>query len=138
MIYGLCFVLLAVGIYGALAKRDVIKVVMALVIMEHAVHLLLLLFGYRDGGQPPILQAGDDVGAFAASSVDPLPQALVLTSLVIGLGALALLVARSGRVLYGSPYELYHQLRVSFLVCLHLPLHCGWSLQAISNRTCEQ
>lgn len=98
MIYSLCFVLLAVGLYGALAKRDAIKVVMALVVMEHAVHLLLLLFGYRRGGEPPILQQGDDVSAFAANAVDPLPQALVLTSLVIGLGALALLVALCARL----------------------------------------
>ena len=104
MIYGLCFVLLALGLYGALAKRDAIKVVMSLVIMEHAVHLLLLLFGYRDNGQPPILERGDDVEAFAATSVDPLPQALVLTSIVIGLGALALLVALCARLRehYGS------------------------------------
>lgn len=104
MIYGLCFVLLAVGLWGALGKRNAVKVVMALVIMEHAVHLLLLLLGYRHGGQPPILQRGDDVAAFAASAVDPLPQALVLTSIVIGLGALALLVALCARLRdhYGS------------------------------------
>lgn len=104
MIYGLCFVLLGVGLYGAIAKRDAIKIVMALVIMEHAVHLLMLLLGYRHGGQPPILQPGDDVGAFAATAVDPLPQALVLTSLVIGLGAFALLVSLCARLRdeYGS------------------------------------
>ena len=50
MIYILSFLLLAVGLYGALTKRDAIKVVIALLIMEHASHLLLLLIGYRSGG----------------------------------------------------------------------------------------
>ena len=104
MIYGLCFVLVGVGVYGVLSKPNAVKVVMSLVIMEHAVHLLLLLFGYRRGGRPPILQPGEDVGAFAQGAVDPLPQALVLTSIVIGVGALALLVALCARLRkhYGS------------------------------------
>ena len=55
--------------------------------------LLLVAVGYRAGGGAPILLPGEDPAVFAAGSVDPLPQALVLTSIVIGLGATMLLVA---------------------------------------------
>ena len=56
-------------------------------------HLLLILIGYRAGGSPPIMDPGVSPSTFAASAVDPIPQALVLTSIVIGLGVLALMVA---------------------------------------------
>lgn len=86
-------VLMAIGLYGLLAKRHVLKKILGLVVLEHAVNLFLVSIGYRDGGTPPILTPGEDVQAFAAGSVDPLPQALVLTSIVIGLGVVMLLVA---------------------------------------------
>jgi multicomponent Na+:H+ antiporter subunit C len=61
-----------------------------------------LLIGYRDGGMPPIMDSGETVMSFAGLAVDPLPQALVLTSIVIGLGVLALMVALCVRL-----YERY-------------------------------
>ena len=91
--YALIAVLLVVGLYGLFAKRHVVQKILGLVITEYAVNLFLVAVGYRDGGRPPILTPGEDPMAFAAGSVDPLPQALVLTSIVIGLGVIMLLVA---------------------------------------------
>jgi len=93
MIYAMCLVLVAVGLYGVLAKKNIVKIVIGLMIMEYGVHLLLILIGYRGGGTFPIMRPGQDAAAYAAAAVDPLPQALVLTSIVISLGVLALLVA---------------------------------------------
>ncbi len=93
MIYSLCLLLILVGLYGIVASRQTLKIVLGIVILQHGVHLLLLLIGYREGGSPPIMDAGETVTGFAAAAVDPLPQALVLTSIVIGLGVLALMVA---------------------------------------------
>jgi len=102
VIYSLCLLLILVGLYGVVASRQTVKIVISLVIMQHGVHLLLLLIGYRDGGGPPIVDPGQTVTTFAGLSVDPLPQALVLTSIVIGLGVLALMVALCVRL-----YERY-------------------------------
>lgn len=104
MIYSLCLLLILVGLYGVVVKRNVLKIVLCLLIMEHGVHLLFILVGYRSGGSPPIVDPGTAPTVFAASAVDPLPQALVLTSLVIGLGVLTLLVALCVRLheRYGS------------------------------------
>ncbi len=72
MLYALCLVLIAVGLYGVVVKRNVVKIVIGLAIMEYGINLLLILIGYRRGnGRAPILRPGMDVGAFAASAVGP-------------------------------------------------------------------
>jgi len=95
--YLLAFLLLVVGIYALVAKRNVIKVIVGLLIMDYAVNLLLVLVGYRavGGGAPmaPILTPDLAPADIAARAVDPLPQALILTSIVIGLSVTALVVA---------------------------------------------
>ena len=93
MIYSLCLLLILIGLYGVVVSRQTVKIVISLLIMNHGVHLLLLLIGYRKGGTPPIVDPGVVISEFANGSVDPLPQALVLTSIVIGLGVLALMVS---------------------------------------------
>ena len=102
MIYSLCLLLILVGLYGVVVSRQTVKIVISLLIMQHGVHLLLLLIGYRDDGMPPIVDSGETIRSFAGLAVDPLPQALVLTSIVIGLGVLALMVALCVRL-----YERY-------------------------------
>jgi len=94
IIYILCFVLFMVGLYGALTQRNLIKIIVGVAIMEYAVNLFLILIGYRlVGPTAPIEDAAHTGAAFAASAVDPFPQAMVLTAIVISLGTLALLVA---------------------------------------------
>ncbi len=94
MLYALCFLLFTIGLYGALVKKNMVKIVLGLVIMEYAANLFLIMVGYRLGGAAPILSrppAGQPVAPL--HSVDPLPQALVLTAIVISLGSLALMVS---------------------------------------------
>jgi len=93
MVYAMCLLLIVVGLYGVCVKKNVVKIVISIAIMEYGINLLLILLGYRSEGGVPILEAGMTPAELAAGSVDPLPQALVLTAIVIGLGVLALLVA---------------------------------------------
>jgi multicomponent Na+:H+ antiporter subunit C len=93
MIYSLALVLIAVGLYGVLAKRNLVRIILGLAILDGGVQLFLVLLGYRPGGRPPILLPGADAERFAAGAVDPLVQALVLTAIVIDLGIVSLLVA---------------------------------------------
>jgi len=81
-------ILFLIGLYALITKRNLIKKVIGFGIMEYAVNLLFILIGYRMGGEAPILSEGMK----AANFVDPLPQALVLTAIVIGLGTTALMV----------------------------------------------
>ncbi len=100
MLYALCFLLFMIGLYCAVVKKNMVKIVIGIVIMEYAVNLFLIMLGYRTGGQAPIVGQKDIAAtgteltnAFINSSVDPLPQALVLTAIVISLGSLALMIS---------------------------------------------
>jgi len=98
--YVLTIVLLAIGVYAIACKRNLIKVIVGTMIAEYAVNLFLILMGYRTGGKAPILLPGQEtnISAFVRGSVDPLPQALILTSIVIGLGLVALMAAMAIRL----------------------------------------
>jgi len=93
VIYSLCFVLFIIGLYCVLTKKNIVKIVIGLVIMEYGVNLFLVLVGYRKDGVAPIMDKTTDPLEFLATSVDPLPQALVVTSIVIGLGVTTLAIA---------------------------------------------
>jgi len=108
VIYSLCFALILIGLYGVLSQRNTMKIVIGLLVMEYGIHLFLVLIGYRAQGVAPIVEHGTDQAAWVQQSVDPLPQALVLTSIVIGLGVLALMVSLSIRL-----YERYGTFDIS-------------------------
>ncbi len=107
MVYILLLILFAVGLYGVLSQRNLIKIVIALMILEMAVNLFLVVVGFRATAAPvneagtsiaPIRSVGESTAEFAARAVDPFPQAMVLTSIVIGLGVVVLLVTISLRL----------------------------------------
>lgn len=109
MPYALCFLLFMIGLYCAVVKKNLVKIVIGLAIMEYAVNLFLIMLGYRTGGTAPIIDKtylepgiGQKIAAtFINTSVDPLPQALVLTAIVISLGSLALIISICIRI-YGK------------------------------------
>jgi multicomponent K+:H+ antiporter subunit C len=78
-------VLTMVGVYLILRART-FPVVLGLTFLSYAVNVFLFAMGRLVVGQPPILRAG------ATAYTDPLPQALVLTAIVISFGMTALLV----------------------------------------------
>jgi multicomponent Na+:H+ antiporter subunit C len=87
-----------VGIYGVVRKRNLMKIIISLAIIEYAMNLFFVLLGYRYHGRAPIDAQDQNI----LNMVDPLPQALVLTSIVIGLGVTAVLISIAIRI-----YEKY-------------------------------
>ena len=87
--YIMCFILFLVGLYGVITRRNLVKIAVSLSIMEISIFLFFALVGYIDGGIAPIVDPADPVKVY----VDPLPQALVLTAIVIGLATTAMLMA---------------------------------------------
>jgi multicomponent Na+:H+ antiporter subunit C len=92
ILYFLSLVLFVMGLYCLVAKKNIVKKIIGVTITEYSINLFLILIGYRRGGIAPILLKDMSVAELAERGVDPLPQALVLTSIVIGLGVLALMV----------------------------------------------
>ncbi|TRZ96269.1 cation:proton antiporter [bacterium] len=98
ILYLLCLLLFCIGLYGVLRKRNLVKIIIGLGIMEYAMNLFFVLLGYRFHGRAPIEAPGQAI----VNMVDPLPQALVLTSIVIGLAITALVISIAVRI-----YERY-------------------------------
>jgi multicomponent Na+:H+ antiporter subunit C len=94
IVYLLALGLFCIGLYGVVRKRNVIKIILGIIICEYAANLFFILIGYRMGGQAPILTKG----AVTENMVDPLPQAVVLTTIVIGLATTILLVTLAIRI----------------------------------------
>ena len=82
--------LVMIGLYAVAARENLLKKIIGLVILSNGIHLLLISLGYRGSGIAPILQAAG--GPLAGVAVDPLPQALVLTSIVINVSILAIAI----------------------------------------------
>ena len=85
----LSFVIVLIGIYGLSSSENIIKSIVCLNITQTAVILLFLNLGNLDGGSIPIIEGN------MSNIVDPLPQALMITAIVIGasITALALIIS---------------------------------------------
>ncbi len=90
MIYYIgAFALIFIGLYTIAVKRNLIKIVIGLSLIDTGVNLLIVSVGYISGRTAPILTGNLLVDA-VKKVVDPIPQALVLTAIVIGVAVLAL------------------------------------------------
>ncbi|MCL2704325.1 MAG: cation:proton antiporter subunit C [Defluviitaleaceae bacterium] len=76
-----------ISFYGLLVSKSIIKSIVFMVIMESAVIMFFLSLGYRRGIYPPI--DGYDYLQDLERVADPLPQALMITAIVIGLSVTA-------------------------------------------------
>jgi multicomponent Na+:H+ antiporter subunit C len=86
-------VLYATGVYMML-RRSIVKLLIGIALLSNAANLLVFSAAGVQRGRPPIIEGA---GA-AAGTADPLPQALVLTAIVIGFGVLAFAIALIHRV----------------------------------------
>ena len=77
----LCVALLLIGLYCVAVKKNLIKIIVGLVIMEYSMSLLFVVLGYRSGGTDPII----DPMVSNPVYVDPIPQVFVLLLIAIGL-----------------------------------------------------
>ncbi|MBL3527883.1 MAG: NADH-quinone oxidoreductase subunit K [gamma proteobacterium endosymbiont of Lamellibrachia anaximandri] len=89
--------LVVIGIAGIVLSHHLFRIILALVIAEAGANLLLVLSGFRWDAIAPIITGG----AAAPTMVDPVPQAMVLTSIVIGVGVQALALSLMLRA-YGA------------------------------------
>lgn len=87
------FVLILIGLFGALSNRNILRMIVAFAVADTGVNLVLVSVGYMDGRTAPILNEAVSVAEAATRIIDPVPQALVLTAIVIGLGVTALMLA---------------------------------------------
>ncbi len=103
-IFVFCIALFLIGLYAIVTKRNLIKIVIGFALIEYSVNLLFALIGFRRGALAPIITKVHTTHNF----VDPIPQALVLTAIVIALGTTAVMLAIALRI-----YERYKTFDIS-------------------------
>jgi multicomponent Na+:H+ antiporter subunit C len=88
-------VLYASGLY-LMMRRSIVKLILGLALLGHAANLLIFTIGRLNNNQPPLIPEGAEqiTGSFA----DPVPQALILTAIVIGFGVQAFAIVLLKRV----------------------------------------
>ncbi|MDA3809457.1 MAG: cation:proton antiporter subunit C [Spirochaetaceae bacterium] len=84
--------LFLVGFWGILVKKNIIKKIFALSILNSSVVILFIVEGSKIGENAPIMEEG------LTNIVDPVPQALMLTAIVIGVCITALALALAFRL----------------------------------------
>ncbi len=87
--------LVLIGLWGLLTRRNLIKMILGFSIMDTGTHIIIVGLGYRNGGTAAILDSSVTTGT---QFVDPVPSALVLTAIVIGLAVTALMLAYAVRL----------------------------------------
>jgi multicomponent K+:H+ antiporter subunit C len=94
--------LTALGVYLVLRART-FAVILGLMMLSYAVNLFLLAMGRLRGTTPPVLVAGAEG---AVPYADPVPQALILTAIVIGFGmsAFVIVLALRARIALGTDH----------------------------------
>jgi len=88
--YAVSFLMMLLGIYGVLSRRNLIEVVFGLSISSYGVNVLLVQIGYLARGAAPILPA--------ENVVDPLMQAFVLTAIVVEFGLMMFILSAAMRI----------------------------------------
>lgn len=96
-------VLVTTATYLILSK-SVIRIILGTSILAHAAHLLIMTMGGLKKGSAPILGEGNDY-------VDPLPQAVILTSIVIGFAVTAISLVLAYRIYQETKTDDLHELR---------------------------
>ena len=90
----LSFIVLLIGLFGLATGKTVIKSIIFMSIVQTAIVFLFLGFAYTSGSSVPILSDG------VHTMVDPLPQALMITTIVIGAAITALALSFSIRLFH--------------------------------------
>lgn len=86
-------IVVIVGLWAMLTKKNIIKIIIGFSLFDTGIHIIMVGIGYIRGKKAPILDEAVNLKNAAKEIVDPVPHALVLTAIVIGLGITALMLA---------------------------------------------
>lgn len=90
--------LILIGLWGMLTQRNMIRMIIGFSLTDTGVHMVMVSIGYVTGGTAPIINEAVPMAEAASLVVDPVPSALVLTAIVIGLGVTAVMLAYAVRI----------------------------------------
>ena len=93
---GLALVL--IGLWAMLVRKNLIRMILGFSLVDTGIHMVMVSIGYVTGGTAPILDQAVGTVDAVSKVVDPVPSALVLTAIVIGLGVTAVMLSYAVRI----------------------------------------
>jgi multicomponent Na+:H+ antiporter subunit C len=90
--------LVLIGLWGILTQRHIIRMIVGFSLLDTGIHMVMIAIGYVTGGTAPIINDAVPMAEAANRIVDPVPSALVLTAIVIGLGVTAVMLSFAVRI----------------------------------------
>ncbi len=94
--YWVYITLMMIGLYGMIAKNNLVKKIIGMSIFQTAIILFYVSLGFKHGATIPILRHGHgatQAAVRAADYINPLPHVLMLTAIVVGVGTLGVALA---------------------------------------------
>jgi multicomponent Na+:H+ antiporter subunit C len=90
--------LILIGMWGMLTQRNMIRMIIGFSLTDTGIHMVMVAIGYVTAGTAPIINEAVPMADAVNRVVDPVPSALVLTAIVIGLGVTAVMLAFAVRI----------------------------------------
>lgn len=87
------FLLILIGLWAMFINKNIIRMIIGFSIIDTGIHMVMVALGYITGGTAPIFDDVVNVADSSVNIVDPVPSALVLTAIVIGLGVTAIMLS---------------------------------------------
>jgi multisubunit Na+/H+ antiporter MnhC subunit len=86
--------LMLIGLWGGFTQRNLLKIILSFSIFDTGLNILIVALGYLPGRTAPIIEGAVVTPENLVNvAIDPVPQSLVLTAIVIGFGTTALMLA---------------------------------------------
>jgi multicomponent Na+:H+ antiporter subunit C len=97
--------LILIGLWAMFVNKNIIRMIIGFSIIDTGIHMVMVALGYITGGTAPIFDDVVKVTDPNINIVDPVPSALVLTAIVIGLGVTAIMLSYAVRI-YNAKHSL--------------------------------
>jgi multisubunit Na+/H+ antiporter MnhC subunit len=92
------FILVLIGFWGMLTHRNILRIIIGFSLIDTGIHIVIVSIGYVTNRTAPIIDSGLRPSDALSRAVDPIPSALVVTAIVIGLSVTAVMLAYAIRL----------------------------------------
>jgi len=92
------FILVLIGLWGMLTHRNILRIIIGFSLVDTGIHIVIVSIGYVANGTAPIIDNALNPAEAVSRVVDPIPSALVVTAIVIGLSVTAVMLAYAIRL----------------------------------------
>lgn len=87
------FGLALIGLWGMLTHRNILRIIIGFTLIDTGLNIVMVATGYVTDGTAPIIDRALAKADAARHAIDPIPSALVVTAIVIGLSVTAIMLA---------------------------------------------